>query len=313
MKVLFIGQSSPFTMIPLEAVGKEHDIVGLVESAPRSYQQRNGWELYIKKWLVHLYRKCRSTITLKSIADNKSVPYFFLTRENRDDFVQFISDVKPDIICVAQMSQLLKKEAYSLPVYGSINFHPSLLPNYRGPNPWFWQYYYLEKEVGATIHYIDDGEDTGDILKQGKIKVRLGMPPDELMESVCVLGSGLMLEALEEIKNGNANPVEQRYLECPVRARNVSRKEQLLEWNKWPIERVWHVLRGTGPWIDSLPSRIPGVNWRVQNYDRCSSRPPWGKRGISRKGWYLRHPEGVIYIRLEVTRGRFFCHLSRKR
>lgn len=47
--------------------------------------------------------------------------------------------------------------------------------------------------------------------------MRLGMPPDELMESVCVLGSGLMLEALEEIKNGNANPVE-RHLECPIRA-----------------------------------------------------------------------------------------------
>lgn len=298
MKVLFIGQNGLFTMIPLQTVANEHDIVGIVESAPRNYNRNKGLKQNIKDRVIASYRKIKSTPTLEKFAIKASVPYFLLTKENQHDLVQFISSVSPDIICVASMSQLLKKEAYSLPRYGTINFHPALLPHYRGPNPWVWEYYYMEKEVGVTIHYIDDGEDTGDILKQGKVDVHLGMPPDKLMNSVIQLGARLMLETLNEIGNGTAVAVPQRHIECSHRARNVDKNEQLVKWNDWSIERVWHFLRGTFPWLNSIKSEIPGLKWTVKNYSKCSTKGLIsGKKYLSIRGWYICHPEGKIYIK----------------
>lgn len=78
----------------------------------------------------------------------------------------WVKSLSPDLIVVYSMSQLLKENIYSIPRFGTINLHPSYLPEYRGPNPIFWMYYNMEKQGGVTVHYIDQGEDTGNIILQ---------------------------------------------------------------------------------------------------------------------------------------------------
>ncbi|MGI6455390.1 MAG: formyltransferase family protein [bacterium] len=86
---------------------------------------------------------------------------------------RWVREKNPDFICVKSMSQLLKENIFSIPKYGTINLHPSILPNYRGPNPLFWTMFNQECESGMTVHYINKGEDTGDILRQYTIKMRM--------------------------------------------------------------------------------------------------------------------------------------------
>lgn len=69
---------------------------------------------------------------------------------------RWIRDLNPDLICVYSISELLRENIYRIPGYGTINLHPSLLPKYRGPNPYFGILLNAEPESGVTIHYIDE-------------------------------------------------------------------------------------------------------------------------------------------------------------
>lgn len=300
LRVVFIGQNSKFSIVPLEAVASSHNVVGIVESEPRVSVKRTAWKKHLKQILEKLLKKNR----LRNYAVSNQIPYYLLTQNGHDGLLAFLERLAPDIICVASMSQLLKKQAVQTAKYGAINFHPALLPNYRGPNPWFWQYYQAEKEGGVTIHFIDEGEDTGDILKQSKYLIELGTPLNQLMDKAIYLGAALMVEALDEIANGTFKAVSQRHLPCPVRARNVSPGEKLIEWGHWPVERVWHVLLGTEPWLQALPQPCLLswlTDWKIGQFELKQTDLIPGKVYIDSKGLYVAHRQGKIRVSLAFS------------
>lgn len=277
-------------MRPLLAVAQRYKLVGIVESVPRDYKPVIAG---IKKIL-----ECKQkSLSLRTFAGRLSVPYYLLQRgKPQEDLANFIRKQKPDIICVAAMSQLLNEEVYSIPPQGAINFHPALLPNYRGPRPLLWQYYFMERQGGATIHYIDRGEDTGDIIKQKSIPIYTGMPNAELAGKIIEAGTELMVEALEEIGKGTVQRVSQKNLPCAFRARHLLKNEQLIQWD-WPIERVWHFLRGTSALTNRiLQSRCPGLSWKVDEFRKGHSPGSPGKFRWSLYGCYLTHGEGKIFV-----------------
>lgn len=69
---------------------------------------------------------------------------------------------------VVAYGQILSKEILELPKYGCVNVHASLLPKYRGAAPIQWAVIDGEKEAGVTIMQMDEGLDTGDMLKVAK-------------------------------------------------------------------------------------------------------------------------------------------------
>ena len=104
--------------------------------------------------------------SLKSFAKKEKIPYYYMNKGSDKNLENWVKCINPDIIVVYSMSQLLKENIFSIPKYGTINLHAGLLPNYRGPFPYFWMYYNTDKKGGVTVHYIDEGEDTGDIIYQ---------------------------------------------------------------------------------------------------------------------------------------------------
>ena len=84
--------------------------------------------------------------------------------------VKTIRDLRPDIIVCAFWGYILKPDILSIPPLGCVNFHPGLLPFNRGMNPNVWPF--LEgTPAGVTLHYVDDGIDTGDIIAQKQIVI----------------------------------------------------------------------------------------------------------------------------------------------
>ena len=291
MKVLFIGQSGSFSTYPLRKIATSHDIVGIVESVPQKYTP-------LKAKLQRFLTRPSKNHSLKSIAGQMSVPYFLLQKGKKNGLASFVRKLNPDIICVASMSELLPKEVFSLPPFGTINFHPALLPQYRGPRSFFWQYYFMEPETGVTIHYIDEGEDTGDIIRQKSIPVPLGMKSADLANEIIITGASLMLEALEDISKGVVRRVEQKHLPCPFRARREKKGEELIDWN-WPIERIWHFLRGTAYQDKAFKFRLPGSSWIVRDFKKGEPDGSAGMLKISLQGFYLTHREGRIFVTLK--------------
>jgi methionyl-tRNA formyltransferase len=85
---------------------------------------------------------------------------------NKRSFIEKVKKINPDIIFSAAYPQIFSKELILIPSKGSINFHPSLLPRYRGAHPHFWAIVKGEKISGLTAHFMTENIDDGDIIAQ---------------------------------------------------------------------------------------------------------------------------------------------------
>jgi len=306
LRVIFFGMSSRYTVDVLEKVAEKHDLVGIVESAPR-HMNINATlpsrKTVAKRVVGKLLKGVMKSYRLSDVAKRNNVPYFYMTQDNLQALEIWLRSQRADIGCVASLSQLLKLDIIKIFPKGIINLHPALLPKYRGPNPWFWTYYEMERTGGVTVHYIDAGEDTGDILLQSEFPIPLGMTFTEMNDIAIRLGADLMVQALNEIVRDIQQPKTQRHLKTLPRARNIKRDEPLIDWENWPIERVWHMLKGSQPWLDALPppsSPLQGLcSWQIQGYEKIRiSGGAYGKVFKDSQGWYVALPEGRIRLKV---------------
>lgn len=110
----------------------------------------------------------------------------------------------PDLIVVAAFSRILKPELIEVPRLGCINLHPSLLPRHRGPNPMYWVLAKGEDRTGVTLHHIDAGIDTGDIIAQEKLRILPGETESSLRDRSATLGARMLVEVVRAIESGTA-------------------------------------------------------------------------------------------------------------
>ncbi|GMU21318.1 MAG: hypothetical protein AMXMBFR13_14110 [Phycisphaerae bacterium] len=104
---------------------------------------------------------------------------------------------------------ILKAELFSIPLLGTINLHKSLLPDYRGIPPAFWELHDGARVTGATVHWIDDGLDTGRIIHQQPLAIPCYATVDGLAAQLDVLGEQVLVEALRLIDRGEAQGRDQ--------------------------------------------------------------------------------------------------------
>lgn len=115
-----------------------------------------------------------------------------------------------DAIVVACFPWRLPRWLRTLPRLGVLNVHPSLLPALRGPEPAFWAIRLGLRETGVTIHLMDDGLDSGPVLRQRPVSI----PPDgtlpALEATLAAVGGDMIGEALRGLAAGEITPREQR-------------------------------------------------------------------------------------------------------
>ena len=294
MNIAFIGKAHNFSLAPLHALSQCHQIVAIIESAPRIAQKDST--TFVRALVRAAQSKFSNRTTMRKLAEKWKTPYFYLSKENKEQLPKFLATIGPDILCVASLSQLLKKEVIDVPRHGALNLHPSLLPKYHGPFPWFWQYYECEKEWGMTVHRIDEGQDTGPIVKQESFTVETGTDIYDTMAKVAPIGAILMLQAVNEIEAGTATFTPQPPHNYP-KARIVKRDEKLIDWDQWSIERTWHVMRGTYPWLDPVdyPKSMLG-RVKIGTYEKCDNEHPGGSLARDKKGFFVAHREGKIRL-----------------
>ncbi len=107
---------------------------------------------------------------------------------------------KPDVAVVAAYGLILPKEVLSIPKYGCINIHPSLLPRWRGAAPIQHTILAGDQETGVSIMQLNEGLDSGPILKQKKFLIEKNDNYKTLHDKLSALGSNLLMEVLNEIE-----------------------------------------------------------------------------------------------------------------
>lgn len=160
---------------------------------------------------------------------------------NNADFTEKVEDMKPDLITVVNFEQILKEQIINIPTYGCINTHASLLPKYRGRAPLNWAIINGEKETGVTVHYIEKGIDTGDIILQKKIAIGDEDYIGDILNKVKEIYPLIVDEAINLIESNKVRPLKQdtdKGFYCGKR----SPKDGQIKWDK-PALNIYNLVR----------------------------------------------------------------------
>lgn len=124
----------------------------------------------------------------------------FIEYDKLDDvfFIQKIRDLNADIAVVCSFNYKIPKVLLNSVKDGFINVHPSLLPNYRGPNPYSPVILNDEKETGVTLHFMDENFDTGDIITQKRLVISELDTMGTLFNRLNILALDMLLETLKK-------------------------------------------------------------------------------------------------------------------
>ena len=189
-------------------------------------------------------RHPRPDPVLEERARSLGVPFVVPPKVNAPEFLAFVADMKPDINVSMSYDQILRRPIIDSAPLGFINCHAGALPFYRGRNILNWVLINGEDKFGVTVHHVDEGIDTGDIVVQRFAPIG---PDDDyaaLLEKAFALCPEVLDEALSAIAAGTAPRIRQSTIH-PVGlycGRRVP-GDELLDW-AWPSKRVHDFVRG---------------------------------------------------------------------
>ena len=147
--------------------------------------------------------------------------------ERGADLHPFISDI--DLLITIGYGVLLTKEVFSLPRFGSLNLHFSLLPRWRGAAPVQRAIEAGDSVSGVTVFQLDEGMDTGPIYTQMRFALDSDINSDELFTELAELGANALLQSLQVIMSGKKPTTQQN--ELATRALKITKEEARIDWN----------------------------------------------------------------------------------
>lgn len=157
-----------------------------------------------------------------------------------------INKLEPDFIVVIAYGQILKKSILDIPKIACINVHASLLPKYRGASCLQAPILNGDKETGISIMLMDEGLDTGDILRQEKIELsgteNLGFLHDNLSN----LGASVLADTLDNFAQGKIKPQKQNDTLSSY-VKTIDKKDGKINWTDGAIE-IDRKIRAFNPW-----------------------------------------------------------------
>jgi methionyl-tRNA formyltransferase len=179
------------------------------------------------------------------IAWEHDLPAFELRQAGAPATLATLAELRPDVAGVACFPRRIPPSLLALAPRGFMNLHPSLLPAHRGPEPLFWTFRAGETRAGATVHFMDERFDTGDIVAQAPIELPDGMLGPDAERACSELGTRLMVTALQALAEGTLTPYPQpaggSYEPAPTA------DDFRLDTN-WPARRAFNFMRGTAEW-----------------------------------------------------------------
>ncbi|NPV71679.1 MAG: methionyl-tRNA formyltransferase [Firmicutes bacterium] len=161
-------------------------------------------------------------------------------------FVEWLRDVKPDVIVVVAFGQILPREVLEIPSLGCINVHASLLPKYRGAAPINWALIRGERVTGVTTMYMSERLDAGDVILQKEVAVSPDDNAGTLHDKLKHEGADLLTVTLRLLGAGKAPRAPQDESQATF-APSLTSKDEVIDWNR-PAGDIRNHVRGMSPW-----------------------------------------------------------------
>lgn len=170
---------------------------------------------------------------LREMAEKHDIPCIKHCNINLEPFINSARQYKCDLFVSMSFNQIFKLEIINLPQHKTINCHAGKLPFYRGRNILNWVLINDEREFGITVHYVDKGIDTGDIILQQVYPIDDSDTYQTLLEKAHHECAHLLYQAISQIQNGQVRITKQTDIH-PVGLYCGQRRagDELIVWNQ---------------------------------------------------------------------------------
>lgn len=229
MRVVFMG-TPDFSVPALERIATEHEVVAVVTQKDKP--KGRGMSV--------------SYTPVKESALKLNIPIYQPDKVKEESFVEELRELNPDVIVVIAFGQILSNDILTLPKYGCINVHASLLPKYRGAAPIQWAVIDGEEKSGVCTMKMDDGLDTGDIIDVDKITLDPKETGGSLFDKLSKLGGELILKTLQNLEFGKATFIKQDDSKSTY-AKKMTKELGHIDFTK-DAESIERLIRGLNPW-----------------------------------------------------------------
>lgn len=183
---------------------------------------------------------------LKAFAIERGLTVFSPEKIGSADNLTQLAALHADLFVVAAYGQYIPKSVRIMPPAGIINLHPSLLPAWRGAAPIQRAVANGDTVTGATIIYVTEKMDAGDIIVQRELPIEPDDTAPAMEPKLAGLGAELLMQAIEQIRSGTvqARPQDDS---IATEARKLTKAEGRMDWTL-PAETLRNRIRGFQPW-----------------------------------------------------------------
>jgi len=183
---------------------------------------------------------------LRLAAEGLRIPVYALPSLRVEEARQALTALQVDLAVLAYVLQFVPQDFATIPRHGTIQFHPSLLPRYRGPSSINWPIILGDTRTGLSIFRPTDGLDEGPVILQKETSIG----PDETVGKVYFgrlfpMGVAALLEAADLVVSGRAQPVTQD--ESGASYEGWCREaEARIQWHTH-VDQIYNLIRGCDP------------------------------------------------------------------
>lgn len=256
MRIVVHGQQA-FGKAVLEALLKRGDDVVAVYVAPEKPGQKAD--------------------PLKEAAVAAKLPVYQPASYRKPEVWEEFRALRPDLQVMAFVTLFVPEDFLNIPTRGSIQYHPSLLPRYRGPSAINWPIIQGDTETGLSIFWPDNGLDTGDVLLQKKTPISF---EDSLgsvyFDRLFPIGVEAMLESVDLVKAGKAPRIKQDESQATYEGRCTADNARI-DWGK-PWRQIHNLIRGCNP-APGAWTTLDGKTLQVFEAKPLPARDPKGIAG----------------------------------
>lgn len=280
MKIVFMG-TPDFSAVVLEKLNSVYPVsavvTGLDKPVGRGYQLKPS-PLKVKAQELGI----------------EVLQYEKVSREGIED----IQNLAPDVVVTAAFGQILSEKFLSIPKYGVLNVHASLLPKYRGSSPIQWAIINGEKETGITIMRTVKAVDAGDILLKYSTEIGKTETAGELFDRLAVMGGDAIVDAISRLEIGSATFTPQedsKATHCSM----ISKEDGNIDFCK-SAEQIDCFVRGMSPWPSAF-THYNGKTLKVFSVDKVDGDFEGAKYGEvvladSKRGLIVKVLDGAIRL-----------------
>ena len=260
MRLIFMG--TPQYAIPVldKLVDCGHDIAAVYTQPDRPAGR--GRKLTSTPVKIHSTDMGLQTVEIQKISD-------------KDSSMEYLLSFEAEAAIVAAYGIILPSYVIDKFPLGMINLHPSLLPKFRGASPVATAILQGCKETGVTIMKIDEGMDTGPILKQKSVKIISDEKCDALTERLFTTGSNLLVETLDEMQTSGIDPIPQDNSKATLTER-LKKQDGEIDWNQ-SSEQIYRAIKAFHPWPGTFTTfngkRLKILDANVDDKDQKNSDP----------------------------------------